>query len=125
MEARIVQNPEEFPGCDYLTGSVIGPFIDTGVYVTNKETGRRFGRIYLSQDTIRYLNSLFEADPVADGALRTREYAEGFLDGTRESVGPDLVRIAHDLRRYLDVVAPDGPAVGDSEGDGGTGERLP
>lgn len=119
MEARIVDSPEEFPGADYLTGSVIGPFIDTGVYVVNKETGRRFGRIYLSKDTVRFLNSLFDADPVADESQRSDDYAKGYLDGTRDVIGPDLVRIASDLRGFLDRVAPMEPAEDHSEGDAG------
>jgi len=118
MEARIVEGPEEYPAVDYLTGSAVGPFIDTGVYAVNRETGRRFGRIYLSESTVRYLNSLFDADPVAQAERRNRDYAEGVLDGTRDVIGPDLVRVADSLRRFLDRVAPVEPPEDPEQSDG-------
>lgn len=114
MEAKIVESPAEFPGVDYLTGSAVGPFVDTGVYVTHKETGRRFGRIYLSKATVLALAEMF-----GEG-LRgpsSEDYARGYFDALKEDTRGTLDATARDLRRALDIIAPvaDPPVPAESD----------
>lgn len=46
-----VETPTLAPGDDYVTRSLKGPFIDTGLHI--KPGQARHGRVYLSIDTIR------------------------------------------------------------------------
>lgn len=108
---EIVEGPAEQPAVDYLTGSAVGPFIDTGVYAEDRQTGRRYGRIYLSKDTVLSLAALLGGVPTPQEE-RT-EYARGFLDGVKENIGGDLVRTSDALRRWLDLAVP----VAGPEGD--------
>jgi hypothetical protein len=111
MNPQITNAPALHPAVDFLTGSAVGPFVDTGVDA-NDQFGRLIGRIYLSKATVLALADLFETDRPD----QSQEYARGFLDGTREAIGGNLAAVARDLRRYLDVVAPlsDGVAVSSS-----------
>lgn len=47
----LVQSPTLAPGDDYITRSLKGPFIDTGLQI--KPGQARHGRVYLSIDTVR------------------------------------------------------------------------
>jgi hypothetical protein len=101
MNPQVTNAPENQPAVDFLTGSAVGPFVDTGVKATD-QFGRIIGHIYLSKATVLALADLFETDRPD----QSQEYARGFLDGTREAIGGNLAAVASDLRRYLDVVAP-------------------
>jgi hypothetical protein len=46
-----VASPALAPGDDYITRSLKGPFIDTGLQI--KPGQARHGRVYLSHDTVR------------------------------------------------------------------------
>lgn len=46
-----VEVPAFAPGDDYITRSVKGPFVDTGLQI--KPGQARHGRVYLSKDTVR------------------------------------------------------------------------
>ena len=107
----VVDAPTEQPAVCYLTGSSVGPFVDTGLYAEDKVTGRKFGRIYLCKDIVLALADLFGERPTPEGARA--EYAKGFLDGVKSELGPDLARTADGLRRYLDHAV----AVVDSASD--------
>lgn len=112
---QIVGAPTEQPAVDYFTGSAQGPFIDTGLYATDRQTGRRFGRIYLSADTVRHLASLLDEEPTPTS--KNSNYAVGYLDGVKDVIGPDLVRTADSLRRWLDRIEPVADPSGDLEGN--------
>lgn len=116
MNPQITNSPALQPAVDFLTGSAVGPFVDTGVKATD-QFGRIIGHIYLSKATVLALAALFETDLPE----QTQEYARGFLDGTREAIGGNLSDVARDLRRYLDVVAPvsDGAVVPPSAEESG------
>jgi hypothetical protein len=107
----VVTAPTEQPAVCYLTGSSVGPFIDTGLYAEDKITGRKFGRIYLCKDIVLALAAMFDEKPTP--AQERASYSRGFLDGVNSELGPDLARTADGLRRYLDHVG----AVVDSAGD--------
>lgn len=107
---KVVAQASEAPGTDFFTHSATGPFVDTGLYHQDPLTGRRFGRIILSRDTILHLASLFEEtdSPQTDN----EHYSRGYLDGLRDTIGPDLVRSLHALGRHLDRLSP----LADTEG---------
>jgi hypothetical protein len=46
-----VEAPQFAPGDDYITRSLKGPFVDTGLQI--KPGQARHGRVYLSIDTVR------------------------------------------------------------------------
>lgn len=48
---KMVASPSLAPGDDYITRSLKGPFIDTGLQI--KPGQARHGRVYLSIDTVR------------------------------------------------------------------------
>lgn len=98
---QVVEAPAMQPGVDYVTGTAQGPFIDTGRDITVGE--RRFGRIYLSKDTVREMAQEFGLlGPDTTQASRTASYHEGKLDGLREELGGDLYRVVNTLERWLD-----------------------
>jgi hypothetical protein len=102
-EARIVASPELTPACDFLTRSVTGPFIDTGVDVDD-HLGRFVGRVYLSFDTVRWLHSLLPESRVS-GERQEQDieaaFSRGALEAVKENLGGDIVRVADALSRLL------------------------
>jgi len=111
FDPKIVDSPAEQPAVDYLTGSANGPFIDTGVYAMDRLTGRRFGRIYLSKDTVLSLAGMFDEKPSYEE--NRAEYSRGYLDGVKDDLGDDLGRVAGALAGFLRHV----DAVADSKSD--------
>lgn len=108
---QVVNSPAEQPAVDYFTGSATGPFLDTGAYAEDRQTGRRFGRIYISKDIVLSMASQFEAP--ATPQEQNSDYSNGYLDGIRDGLGDDLVAVARALRAVLDRIEP----VADPEGD--------
>lgn len=115
---EIVASPAEQPATDYFTGSATGPFIDTGVYAEDRQTGRRFGRIYLSKDTLLALAAMF--DEPATPQTQNSDYARGYLDGTRDGLAGDLADVARALGGFLDRIEP----ALDPEGNRAGGPRF-
>jgi len=109
---KVVSAPELAPGVDYVTGSGVGPFIDTQRDIRD-QAGRNLGRLYLSKDSVAEMAREFgliggHADDTAINAA----YNKGKLDGLQEELGGDLYSIADTLRRWLEHVAPAGNSAG-------------
>lgn len=88
----VVDNPDKAPGVDYVTGTSVGPFIDTGRDITIGE--RKFGRIFLSEDTVREMArelGIISDDNASEGAL-SAAYARGQLESVREDLGGNVAR---------------------------------
>ena len=82
------------PGNDLVTGSTVGPFIDTAYDVP---FGLR-GRVYLSVETIEEMArvaGLFDSPDKKTKALIEAAYGRGHDNAVRESLGGDLRNI-HD-----------------------------
>lgn len=100
--------PTRSPGVDYLTGTTVGPFIDTGKDVQLPD-GRKLGRIYLAKSTVEELAREFgitNNDKVRIDALVNEAYNRGKLDGLKEEIGGDLNDVVNVLRRWLTYVDP-------------------
>jgi len=110
----VTNAPERLPGVDYVTGTAVGPFIDTGRDIEGPG-GRILGRIYLSKDTVaemaRELGIIKQND---DSIAIQAAYNKGKLDGLREELGGDLYSIVSVLRRWLEHVDPSGVSPADS-----------
>lgn len=82
------------PGVDWITGSDKGPFIDTGHEV---QFGR-FGRLYLSVDTVREMAEaagLFdEGRSASELSAHAAEYFRGYSDAVKENTIGHLTDIA-------------------------------
>lgn len=103
---NVVTAPTQQPGVDYVTGSGVGPFIDTGRDITFGE--RKLGRIYLSKDTIAEMAREFDLvgnSHATEEALQSA-YVTGKLDGLRETFGGDITRVVDVLERWLDLLRP-------------------
>jgi len=116
----VVEAPDRQPAVDYVTGSGVGPFIDTGRDITFGD--RKIGRIYLSKSTVREMAQEFgligQALPEDE---KDRIYRRGKQDATKENLHADLRDVVAILRRVADsldggapVVAPD-PAAAPGE----------
>lgn len=89
------------PGTDFLTGTSIGPFIDTGRTVQFRETGR----VYLAFDTIRELADaigLFDDRVSKETADRLAAdydtaYREGYADALKENLGGHALDLLAEL----------------------------
>lgn len=103
------------PGIDYITGTSIGPFIDTGKDITIGD--RKFGRIYLSKSTVAEMaRELGLIGGHADNNMIQDAYNRGKLDALREELGGDLIAVTTALGRWLSYVNSDlAPSVGAQE----------
>jgi len=104
---RVVEAPELQPGVDYITGSSVGPFVDTGRDMTFGE--RKLGRIYLSKDTVAELAHELgiTASATASQEALDRAYAQGQIDALKETLGADLVHVVRTLDRLVRALGPD------------------
>lgn len=104
----VVDAPALQPASDYVTGTAVGPFIDTGKDVIGAG-GRVLGRIYLSKDTVtemaRELGLL--GTPVDTQILLDDAYHRGKLDSLKEELGGDIYAVAARLGHWLDHIRPD------------------
>jgi len=100
---KVTNAPELQPAVDFLTQSANGPFVDTGGDYRDR-TGRIMGRVYLSIDTIRHLADVAGVLATSSDAELTRAYNKGLVDGVKEDLGGNLVRVADTLQRFLDDV---------------------
>lgn len=111
----VTNAPERTPGVDYVTGSGVGPFIDTGRDITDM-AGRKIGRLYLSKDSVAEMaRELGLIGGHADTTAVDAAYNKGKLDALQEELGGDLYSVADTLRRWLEHVAPAGSAAADGE----------
>lgn len=101
---EITDAPTKQPAVDYVTGSGVGPFIDTGRDITFGE--RKLGRIYLSKSTVAEMAREFGIiESASDEAIRGA-YAQGKLDALRETLDGDIRHVVSVLDRWLDGVRP-------------------
>lgn len=120
----VVESPTMLPGNDFITGSHIGPFIDTGVQVRPE----RRGHVYISVETIR---EMAEAAGVLKETRQSvvdryepmlqNEYDRARVDILKE-IENDPVRLATaELLRAAGALAPRSApldaAGGDSDDD--------
>lgn len=97
----VVTAPTKAPAVDYVTGTAVGPFIDTGRDIQD-QAGRILGRIYLSKDTIREMaHELGLIGGHADRATIDDAYHRGKLDGLKEDLSGDIYSISATLGRWL------------------------
>lgn len=103
---KVVGIAEKAPGIDYVTGSAVGPFIDTGKDIQIGD--RRFGRIYLSKSTVAEMaRELGIVGGAAGNAAIEAAYNKGKLDALKEELSGDLYSVADTLRRWLAHVDSD------------------
>lgn len=113
---KVVDAPVLAPAVDYVTGTAVGPFIDTERNVID-QAGRILGRIYLSKDTIREMaHELGLIGGHADRSALEAAYHRGKLDGTKEELGGDLYSVSATLGRWLAYVAADEGEGSEREG---------
>lgn len=83
---RLTDAPMLAPGSDFLTGSGVGPFVDTGRDVQFSEVGR----IYLSISTIQEMAEgagLFDSLRAELTEAQNVGYQLGYADATKENIG--------------------------------------
>lgn len=115
---KVVGAPEFAPGVDYVTGSGVGPFIDTQRDIRD-QAGRNLGRLYLSKDSVAEMaRELGLLGGHADSTALEAAYNKGKLDGLKEELGGDLYSVADTLRRWLEHVAPAGDSAGGGRQEG-------
>ena len=103
---KVTNAPELAPGVDYVTGTGVGPFIDTGKDITDM-AGRKIGRLYLSKDSVAEMaRELGLITSHEDNVALQTAYSKGGLDMLKEELGGELHSIAGSLRRWLDLVDP-------------------
>lgn len=114
----VVDAPTLAPGTDYVTGTAVGPFIDTGRDIRD-QAGRNLGRLYLSKSTIAEMaRELGLIGGHADSTAIEAAYNKGKLDGIQEELGGDLYSVTDTLRRWLAHVDSTGSAVGNGQAQG-------
>lgn len=112
---KVIDAPTLAPAVDYVTGTAVGPFIDTERNVID-QAGRVLGRIYLSKDTVREMaHELGLVGGHADQATIDDAYYRGKLDALQEELGGDIHDVSATLRRWLAYVAPDSGEVSERE----------
>lgn len=107
---KVVDAPTLAPAIDYVTGTAVGPFIDTERDIVD-QAGRILGRLYLSKDTVREMAA--ELGIIGGHADRTAledAYHRGKLDGTKEELGGDIFAVSATLGRWLSYINPDSAA---------------
>lgn len=95
----ITETAEMMPGEDFLTRSIVGPFIDTRRHI-EFEQARNRPRIYLSIDTIREMAEdlgLFDEYREQVKAAHDDAMNEGYALGIKENFDGDLAGIADRL----------------------------
>lgn len=101
MSKQIYDTVPTFPFKDYVTGTEIGPFVDTGKTVRFDRAD--VGRIYLAKSTVAELASdlgLSEDPEERDRALAAA-YNRGKLDAALENLSGDTASV---LRRLADAL---------------------
>lgn len=112
---KVTDAPTLAPGTDYVTGTGVGPFIDTGRDIRD-QAGRNLGRLYLSKDTVREMaQELGLLGGPAGATAQMAAYNKGKLDALQEELGGDLYSVTDTLRRWLEYVAPAGDPAADGE----------
>lgn len=96
-----VDTPALAPGCDFITQTPVGPFIDTHFDVPFEKRGR----LYLSSETVREMAlelglfaGMVPASNVDDA------YDRGYAEGVKENFRGNLVRARDDIADALDGV---------------------
>lgn len=106
----VTDAPALLPGCDWITKSSVGPFIDTKVDLGKGVIDR--GRIYLSFDTIKEMAQLLgiiespysRNQEAYEEEIRLKAYTKGYADGLKEGLGDDAARVADLLSASADHI---------------------
>lgn len=97
---RVTENQEHAPGVCFVTGTPIGPFIDTGVYIPKE----RFGQLVLSRDFI--LQAARELGCFDGEDARVQQaYDTGYAEGVKEELSAHLNRAVDQLGLAVDVLS--------------------
>lgn len=97
------------PGYDWITRSIQGPFVDTGVNIEFAQTGR----LYLSKSTVEELAAAFGITGDKSTAALTAE-AQSYFRGYAEAVKENGIgQLSHFVDRLSSIVA----ALGDVGSD--------
>lgn len=104
---KVIDAPTLAPAIDYVTGTAVGPFIDTERDIVD-QAGRILGRIYLSKDTVREMaQELGLIGGHADKASIDEAYHRGKLDSLKEELGGDIHAVSATLGRWLSYINTD------------------
>lgn len=114
--AVIVENYVMGPGCDFVTGSIIAPAIDTGIDV---DQFSRWGRVYLSVDTVaQYAGMIGWHPPTMLDDLNAE--VDALVARVRElEAENETLQAAGDLLVQVAAVAAEIPDKGGDVSEGG------
>lgn len=98
----VTEYPTKAPAVDYITNSAVGPFVDTGRDVVIN--GRVFGRIYLSESTVREMAESLGILETTTQKQIDDAYLRGKVAALKEGLGDELVRVADVLARWGDAL---------------------
>jgi hypothetical protein len=115
----IVEQAVQYPFKCALTGSEVGPFVDTGV---NYETATGVypeARIYIATIAVAELAELagILPDVASKSAHETQIYNRGRFDAVKEGLGDDVRRVADSLGTVAAELARELAPVGANQDD--------
>lgn len=95
----VTEHPTLPPAVDYVTGTGVGPFIDTGRDIEGPG-GRNLGRLYLSKSTVEEMARELGIIGTESHQATQAAYNQGMFDALQEGLSDDLVRVADTLSRW-------------------------
>lgn len=118
---KVVTHPEQQPAVCFITGSAVGPFIDTGIDVIirrNPNVPFERQRVYISQAVIENFAQLlgFEGTQGVSDRLAEGFKAQGKIDFMNEGLSGVLVSLGDSLARIV--------AAADRGGDDLAGAKV-
>lgn len=99
---KVVEHPTLQPATDIVTGTGVGPFIDTGRDIKFGE--RTIAHIYLSKASVEEMARELGLVEGATEAQLLVAYNKGKMDALKEGLGDELVRVADALARWAAVL---------------------
>lgn len=110
----LVEQAVQYPFKCAVSGTEVGPFIDTGVSYETRSGMYPEARIYLAVAVVR---EIAETAGVVAGAeineaRLAQEYARGKFAAAQERLGEDVLRVANSLGDIAAVLARDVAPVG-------------
>lgn len=112
----LVQQAVQYPFKCAISGTEVGPFIDTGVAYETRSGMYPDARIYIAVSVVR---EIAEVAGVTEGAQinqarLTEEYNRGKFAALTEGLGDDVLRVADSLGAIARVLAGELASVGAS-----------
>lgn len=101
---QVVETPYFAPGADFITKSIEGPFIDTGVVI--EPTNLR-PRLYLNRNSVREMADQFDFFVEYEKkieAARLDGYQTGYQEAIREDFKGELDRLLDSLLNVVDAL---------------------